>query len=140
MGITSVAGVPVNEWHHATCHCGAVELRLHLPDGIVDPRRCDCSMCRRRGAIAASVPLAGLQIVRGADTLRLYQFNTHVAEHYFCSVCGIYTHHRRRSNPAQFGYNVGCLEGIDPFALGPVPVSDGVNHPADRVAPAVQSP
>jgi len=140
MGITSVAGVPVNEWHHATCHCGAVELRLHLPDGIVDPRRCDCSMCRRRGAIAASVPLAGLQIVRGADTLRLYQFNTHVAEHYFCSVCGIYTHHRRRSNPAQFGYNVGCLEGIDPFALGAVPVSDGVNHPADRVAPAVQSP
>ena len=140
MGITSVAGVPVNEWHHATCHCGAVELRLYLPDGIVDPRRCDCSMCRRRGAIAASVPLAGLQIVRGADTLRLYQFNTHVAEHYFCSVCGIYTHHRRRSNPAQFGYNVGCLEGIDPFALGPVPVSDGVNHPADRVAPAVQSP
>ena len=55
-----------------------------------------------------------------------------MAQHYFCSRCGIYTHHRRRSNPDQYGYNVACLEGIDPFALGTVPVSDGVNHPSDR--------
>jgi hypothetical protein len=27
---------------------------------------------------------------------------------------------------------VACLEGIDPFALGTIPVNDGVNHPADR--------
>ncbi|PSD44831.1 aldehyde-activating protein [Stenotrophomonas maltophilia] len=99
MGITSVAGVPVQPRHRATCHCGTVELLLDLPDGIVDPRRCDCSMCRRRGAIAASVARAGLQVVRGQNHLQLYQFNTHVAEHYFCGVCGIYTHHRRRSNP-----------------------------------------
>jgi len=132
MGIKQVSGIPVQEWHRATCHCGAVELRLHLPDGIVNPRRCDCSMCRRRGAIAAGVAEDGLEIVRGHDHLRLYQFNTHVAEHYFCATCGIYTHHRRRSNPHEYGYNVGCLEGIDPFALGEVPVNDGVNHPSDR--------
>ncbi|WMJ68091.1 GFA family protein [Stenotrophomonas sp. 24(2023)] len=132
MGITTVAGVPVQSWHTASCHCGSIELRLHLPEGIVDPRRCDCSMCRRRGAIAASVSQDGLQIVRGHAHLRRYQFNTHVAEHYFCGLCGIYTHHRRRSNPHQYGYNVACLEGINPFALGEVPVNDGVNHPADR--------
>ncbi len=132
MGITSVAGVAVQPRHRASCHCGAVELLLDLPDGIVDPRRCDCSMCRRRGAIAASVPRQGLQVLRGQNHLRMYQFNTHVAEHYFCGVCGIYTHHRRRSNPDQYGYNVACLEGIDPFALGVIPVSDGVNHPSDR--------
>ena len=62
--------------HAARCHCGAVELELTLPDGIVEPRRCDCSMCRRRGAIVASVPLSGIRIVRGQDVLRLYQFNT----------------------------------------------------------------
>src|SRR3546814_9051600 len=44
---------------------------------------------------------------------------------------GIYTHHRRRSDPEQHGYNVGCLEGINPFAIPDVPVEDGVNHPAD---------
>ncbi len=65
MGITSVAGVPVQPQHRATCHCGTVELLLDLPDGIVDPRRCDCSMCRRRGAIAASVPARACRCCAG---------------------------------------------------------------------------
>ncbi len=132
--IKQVGGTAILPVHRATCHCGTVVLELDLPDGIVDPRRCDCSMCRRRGAIAASVPLAGLRIVQGADALTLYQFNTHTAKHYFCSRCGIYTHHQRRSSPHQYGYNVACLEGVNPFDLGPVPTNDGVNHPADRVA------
>ncbi|MBY7957257.1 GFA family protein [Vibrio fluvialis] len=122
----------IREKHRATCHCGAVELELCLPDGIVDPRRCDCSICRRKGAIVASVTLDAIRIVKGQEALRLYQFNTQTAKHYFCSVCGIYTHHQRRSNPHQYGYNVGCLEGVNPFDLGDVVTNDGVNHPADR--------
>jgi len=132
--IKSVGGTQIKRKHRASCHCGAVVLELDLPDGIVDPRRCDCSICRRKGAIVASVPLSGITIVQGAEALKLYQFNTNTAKHYFCSHCGIYTHHQRRSNPSQYGYNVGCLEGVNPFALGPVPTNDGVNHPADRVA------
>jgi len=120
--------------HKLTCHCGAVEIELSLPNGIEDPRRCNCSMCRRRGAIAASVPLDGLKILSGEDKLSLYQFNTMTAKHFFCSVCGIYTHHQRRSNPDQFGFNVACLEGFDPFSLKDVPVLDGVNHPSDRAS------
>ena len=69
-----------------------------------------------------------------AKALKVYQFNTKVAKHFFCSHCGIYTHHQRRSYPDQYGYNVGCLEGINPFDLEPVPLLDGVNHPADRNA------
>jgi hypothetical protein len=130
--IKEVGGTYVRLKHKATCHCGQVELELHLPDGIVNPRRCNCSICRRKGAIVASVPLAGIRIVKGHDVLKLYEFNTRTAKHYFCSHCGIYTHHQRRSNPQEYGYNVGCLEGIDPFDLGDVPTSDGVNHPADR--------
>jgi hypothetical protein len=122
----------INAIHKATCHCGAVELALSLPDGLVDVRRCDCSMCRRRGAIVASVTLDGVRVVQGDEQLRLYQFNTHTAKHFFCSVCGIYTHHQRRSNPEQYGFNVACLEGINPFDLANVPTHDGVNHPADR--------
>ncbi|MDX1736337.1 MAG: GFA family protein [Halioglobus sp.] len=118
--------------HPASCHCGAVQFELDLPRGLEDLRRCNCSMCRRRGAIVLSVPLDGIRFTRGADMLTLYQFNTMTAKHYFCSRCGIYTHHQRRSNPEQFGVNVACLEGVDPFALGEVPVMDGVNHPSDR--------
>ncbi|EME3969587.1 GFA family protein [Vibrio fluvialis] len=130
--IKQVGPTVIREKHRATCHCGAVELELSLPDGIVDPRRCDCSICRRKGAIVASVTLDAIRIVKGQEALRLYQFNTQTAKHYFCSVCGIYTHHQRRSNPYQYGYNVGCLEGVNPFDFGDVVTNDGVNHPADR--------
>ena len=78
------------------------------------------------------MPLSGIRIIQGHDALRLYQFNTMTAKHFYCAHCGIYTHHQRRSNPTQYGYNVGCLEGINPFHLEPVPLNDGVNHPADR--------
>ena|SRR5690606_30507868 len=130
--IKKVGPTIIAERHKATCHCGAVELELHLPDGVVNPRHCDCSICRRKGTVVASVPLSGVTILRGQDVLRLYQFNTHTAKHYFCSICGIYTHHQRRSSPDEYGYNVGCLEGVNPFDLGPVQVNDGVNHPSDR--------
>ena len=118
--------------HRASCHCGGVVLELDLPEGIVDARRCTCSMCRRKGAIMGAVPLDGLRIVQGEELLSVYRFNTKVAEHYFCSRCGIYTHHRRRSKPNQYGYNVGCLEGVQPMDIQNVPVNDGINHPADR--------
>ncbi|WP_204244236.1 GFA family protein [Vibrio nigripulchritudo] len=118
--------------HKATCHCGAVVLELTLPYGIDNPRRCDCSICRRKGAIVASVDLDGIKILKGEDVLKIYQFNTQTAKHYFCSNCGIYTHHQRRSNPHEYGFNVGCLEGVNPFDLGEVVTNDGVNHPADR--------
>lgn len=130
--IKNVGGVAIKPRHRASCHCAAVVLELDLPDGIVNPRRCDCSICRRKGAIVASVPLAGIKVIQGEDDLRLYEFNTHTAKHYFCSRCGIYTHHQRRSNPHEYGYNVACLEGVNPYDLGEVPVNDGVDHPADR--------
>ena len=134
MGLKTIGGTVIHAQHRATCHCGAVELLLDLPDGVVNPRRCNCSYCRRRGTIVASVPRSGLHIIKGAEHLRVYEFNTHTAKHYFCGVCGIHTHHQRRSDPEQYGYNVGCLEGVNPFDIPEVPTSDGVNHPADRKA------
>jgi len=135
--IRQVGDTVIQPKHRLSCHCGSVVLELDLPHGIVDPRRCDCSLCRRRGAIVASVALDGIRIVQGEDVLRLYQFNTMTARHYFCSACGIYTHHQRRSKPTEYGYNVACLDGVNPFLIADVPVNDGVNHPADRV---IQSP
>ncbi len=118
--------------HKLTCHCGAVELRVTLSDGLNTARRCDCSFCRRRGAAAVSAPLDGIEIVKGADHLTQYQFNTNTAKHYFCKTCGIYTHHQRRSNPNEYGVNLGALEGVNPSMLGDIPWADGVNHPSDR--------
>ncbi|MCU8021180.1 MULTISPECIES: GFA family protein [unclassified Shewanella] len=130
--IKQVGNTLIQPKHRASCHCGAVVLELSLPNGIENPRRCDCSICRRKGAMVGSVPLAGIKILKGEDVLKLYEFNTKTAKHYFCSICGIYTHHQRRSNPHEYGYNIGCLEGVNPFELENVLTNDGVNHPADR--------
>ena len=55
------------------------------------------------------VPLENLKVTRGRTTLSLYEWNTRVAKHYFCSVCGVYTHHQRRSDPNEYAVNVVCL-------------------------------
>lgn len=115
----------------AACHCGTVRFRVKLLDGFRTARRCTCSYCRMRGAVAVSANLSDISFDAGEQALTLYQFNTRTAEHYFCSKCGIYTHHRRRSNPNQYGINVACLEGVSPFDFADVPVIDGVNHPTD---------
>lgn len=117
--------------HRATCHCGAVELELHLAGDVADPERCDCSFCRRRAAPNISVALDDLRVVRGSAALSLYTWNTGAAKHYFCKHCGIYTHHQRRSNPNEYGVNLGCIEGQNPVDFEPIPWVDGVNHPSD---------
>lgn len=83
--LKQVGGVEIHLKHRATCHCGIVELELDLPDGLVDPKRCNCSICARKGAVMAYVPLRSLRVVKGAEHLKLYQFKTRVAKHYFCS-------------------------------------------------------
>ncbi len=121
-------------WTNGACHCRNVRFRVRLTDGLHTARRCSCSYCRMRGAVAVSADLAGLHVVAGAEHLTPYQFNTMAAKHWFCSNCGICTHHQRRSNPNQFGVNVACLEGVSPFDFLEVPVNDGVNHPSDAMA------
>ena len=113
------------------CHCGTVRLKVRLADGLRSARRCDCSYCRMRGCIAVSARLNDLEVVSGADALTTYQFNTGTAKHHFCSKCGIYTHHRRRSNPNEYGVNAAVLAGVSPFDFAEVIVLDGRNHPSD---------
>lgn len=116
----------------ASCHCGAVRFQVRLGAGLDTARRCNCSYCRMRGAVAVSASLEDIEITSGEELLTLYQFNTMQAKHYFCSKCGIYTHHQRRSNPGQYGINAACLEGISPFDFEEVPVNEGRIHPKDK--------
>lgn len=121
----------------ARCHCGTVRFRVKLLDGFKTIRRCTCSYCRMRGAVAVSARVGDISFLAGQDALTPYRFNTGVAVHYFCSKCGIYTHHLRRSKPDQYGVNVACLEGVSPFDFAEVPVVDGANHPRDQGAGAL---
>lgn len=115
-----------------TCHCGGVEIEVSLPNDLKNIIRCNCSICKRRSATMAKVGPNDLKIIKGKELLKLYQFHTKVAKHYFCSVCGIYTHHNPRSDPSGYGINVACLENVNPFDLKDIPVNDGINHPLDK--------
>jgi len=118
-------------WIDGACHCGSVRFQVRLADGLSSARRCTCSYCRMRGAVVVSAKLVEFRIVSGAEQLSRYQFHTMSTQHWFCSKCGIYTHHQRRSDPNLFGINAACLEGVSPFDFEDVVVYDGVNHPSD---------
>ena len=114
------------------CHCGEVEAEINLKGNLQKILRCNCSICKRKSAIMSMVKNEDFKIIKGEDKLTLYQFHSKVAKHYFCSSCGIYTHHNPRSNPSMTGFNVGCIDEIDSFKLENVIMNDGQNHPLDQ--------
>lgn len=102
-----------------SCHCGAIRFTFTGPDTIDRGLRCNCSICRRKGAVMSSFVVAPEEItieVEG-DALATYTFGTHVAKHHFCRCCGIYPFHQTLRKPGHYRLNVGCIDGVDPAAL-----------------------
>ena len=116
------------------CHCGSVEAEINLDGDLAKVVKCNCSICKRKSATMGMVKNEEFKITKGEDKLKLYQFHTKVAKHYFCSECGIHTHNLRRSDPNTFGINVGCIDEIEPNELFKLKtfVKDGQNHIKDR--------
>jgi hypothetical protein len=56
------------------------------------------------------VPKDRFHLLKGAEVLSTYTFNTHVARHYFCPTCGIKSFYVPRSNPNGISVNVRCLQ------------------------------
>jgi hypothetical protein len=83
---------------------------------------CNCSMCRKKANLHLIVPKERFTLLRGEESLATYRFNTGVAKHMFCKVCGIHPFYVPRSHPDGFDVNVRCLDGdvmgkfrIEPF-------------------------
>jgi hypothetical protein len=100
--------------HTGGCHCGAVRFEAQLP-ARVEAQACNCSMCEKLGFIHIIVPQSRFRITAGEDAITTYTFNTGVAKHTFCSVCGVKAFYRPRSNPDGWSINARCLD--DPKAL-----------------------
>lgn len=116
------------------CHCGGVKFTVDLVDDLDGAARCNCSICRMRGAVIVFARSGGIHVTEGEHLLTEYRFHSNTAKHYFCSRCGIYTFHQRRFDPDQYAVNVACLDGVSPFDFAEVPVLDGANHPRDTGA------
>lgn len=106
---------PATASYVGSCHCGRVAFELQAKlEYVID---CNCSLCRRRGALWHGTSDRHLRIVQGEDELALYQFNTMTAKHYFCRHCGIHPFIRPRLDPAKWAVNVRCIPELDLSSL-----------------------
>lgn len=102
--------------YRARCHCGAVRFSF-LSEEITTGKRCNCSICTRKGAVMSSAYIPGEDFTPHEDLSQLsdYRWGDEDVNHLFCKTCGIYPYH----GDDGFGYrvNLGCVEGLDLFAL-----------------------
>ena len=106
--------------HAGGCHCGAVRFEFRAP-ARVRVQRCNCSMCSRSGYLHLIVPGADFSLLQGAARLTRYTFNTGVAQHLFCALCGVKSYYVPRSNPDGFSINLRC---VDPGTIEAVEYED----------------
>ncbi|MFV8819801.1 GFA family protein [Haliea sp. E17] len=95
--------------YKGSCHCGAVRFEVEAPAEI-EADYCNCSICAKSGFLHLIVPRSQFTLLAGADSLATYTFNTGVAQHTFCRVCGIKPFYTPRSNPDGVDINVHCLD------------------------------
>jgi hypothetical protein len=95
--------------HRGGCHCGRVRFEVDAPAEI-DVNECNCSICGRVGYLHLTVPKSRFRLLSGEDSLTSYQFNTGVAQHLFCSVCGVKSFYVPRSHPDGYSVNARCIE------------------------------
>lgn len=95
--------------YQGSCHCRAITFEVEAPESLeVDD--CNCSICRKSGFLHLIVPLNRFKLLSGEDFITSYTFNTGVAKHTFCKICGIKPFYTPRSNPDGIDINVNCLD------------------------------
>ena len=105
----------MKQTYRGSCHCGKVRFEVEVDLDHV--RSCDCSICRRRGALLHRVEEQDFRLLTPLQDLTLYQWHTKTAKDYFCPTCGILPFRRPRLAPHLWSVNVRCLEGVDLAAL-----------------------
>lgn len=112
--------------YSGNCHCGAVSFSFEHEPKIESGVRCNCSICKRKGAVMSPFTIAPEQFRIEAEEgiLGMYQFGNKVARHFFCKSCGIYPFHQTLRQPGYYRVNLGCIDEIDTFSLS-IEVFDG---------------
>ena len=95
--------------HRGGCHCRRVVFEVDAPATLA-VQECNCSLCRMSGYWHLIVPAARFRLVSGHEFLTEYTFNTGVAKHRFCRICGIKSFYVPRSNPDGIDVNARCLD------------------------------
>jgi len=95
--------------HTGGCHCGRVRFEVEAEEDI-EVSECNCSICAKSGYLHLHARKETFTLLSGADDLVTYTFNTGVAKHLFCRVCGVKSFYVPRSNPNGYSVNARCLD------------------------------
>jgi|EndMetStandDraft_9_1072997.scaffolds.fasta_scaffold05738_2 hypothetical protein len=75
------------------CHCGRVRVRVRLSQTpeTLQLRACQCSFCRRQGAVTFADP-RGHAVIEAPtpDAVQRYRFALKTADYLICAECGTY--------------------------------------------------
>jgi len=109
-----------------TCHCGKV--RITLPSAPVQATSCNCSLCRRLGALWVYYPFGTVRIQGHPENTMGYIWGDKTLRTMRCSSCGCITHWEPLPPEAGVKHGVN-LRLFDPELLGTVKVRhlDGAN-------------
>lgn len=113
-------------WRAGGCHCGGVRFEVKTPD-VIEVEDCNCSMCARTGFLHLIVPSSRFRLLKGMEHIATYTFNTGMAKHLFCAVCGVKSFYVPRSNPDGFSVNLRCLDDPKGFREVRIVNFDGRN-------------
>ncbi len=113
--------------YEGSCHCGRIAFTVQGEVGEVFD--CNCSMCRRKGALLAPFPRDALTLKTPESDLGTYRFNRNAIEHHFCPNCGIapFSEGKGRDGKAMTMVNVRCLPEVDLSKLEVMQV-DGASY------------
>jgi len=120
--------------HLGGCHCGRVRFEVEAPAEL-EVQLCNCSICSMTAYLHLIVPSNRFRLVQGEEDLATYTFNTGVAQHRFCTHCGIKSFYIPRSNPDGVSVNVRCL---DPETIALVSITDFDGHNWEEHADALK--
>lgn len=95
--------------YKGSCHCQAIQFEVEAP-AVLEADYCNCSICKKSGYLHLIVPAAKFKLVAGESMLTNYTFNSKVAKHRFCKVCGVKPFYIPRSNPDGIDVNVNCID------------------------------
>ena len=95
--------------HTGGCHCGRVRFEVDAPAEI-EVSECNCSMCGKLGYLHLIVPKSRFRLLSGANVLTTYTFNTGVARHQFCRICGCAPFYVPRSHPDGYSVSARALD------------------------------
>jgi len=116
--------------HRGGCHCGAVAFEVDAP-ARVTVSECNCSVCRMTGFLHLIVPRTRFRLLRGAEALSEYRFNTRTAQHLFCRHCGVKSFYVPRSNPDGYSVNLRCLDQSTLAEVTVEPFDDSAREAAE---------